>query len=205
MVTLLALVFTVSLSYYISTQSDQNSVPSPTPTPSPLPSVEPTEPVSIIKPSVPEFTVELVDSSYDVPTTYSTDLYTGENVTHEGYHVEETSIEVRIKNQPFTSYWIIDSDGKNRSVNLYYNIWVKGHFEEDWRFIYYYSDGLPTQAPGEYTVFTLPMDYPSGGEIDFKVEAMAGYVHRPVVAPGWPTWAFTGEESWSEIQILTIP
>ena len=34
-VTLTALVFTVSLSYYISTRSDQKSVPSPTPTPTP--------------------------------------------------------------------------------------------------------------------------------------------------------------------------
>ena len=29
---------------------------------------------SITKPSVPEFTVKLIDSSYDVPTTYSIDL-----------------------------------------------------------------------------------------------------------------------------------
>jgi hypothetical protein len=44
---------------------------------------------SITKPSVPEFTLVLVDSSYDVPTTYSIDPYTGENVTHNGYHVED--------------------------------------------------------------------------------------------------------------------
>jgi hypothetical protein len=44
---------------------------------------------SIPKPSVPEFTLVLVDSSYDVPTTYSIDPYTGDNVTHNGYHVED--------------------------------------------------------------------------------------------------------------------
>jgi len=55
-------------------------------------------------PAVPEFTVELVDSSYDVPTTYSTDPYTGKQVTHEGYHVAKRTIEVRIKNQPFKPY-----------------------------------------------------------------------------------------------------
>jgi len=32
-----------------------------------------TEANGITKPSVPEFTLVLVDSSYDVPTTYSTD------------------------------------------------------------------------------------------------------------------------------------
>ena len=53
------------------------------------------------KPSVPEFTVKLEDHSYDVLTTYSIDPYTGENVTHAGYHVENKTIEVTIKNQPF--------------------------------------------------------------------------------------------------------
>lgn len=47
----------------------------------------------ITKPAVPEFTLVLVDSSYDVPTTYSIDPYTGENVTHHGYHVEEKKSE----------------------------------------------------------------------------------------------------------------
>ena len=55
---------------------------------------------SITKPSLPEFTVKLVEHSYDVPTTYSIDKYTGENVTHSGYHVENKTIEVSIKN-PF--------------------------------------------------------------------------------------------------------
>ena len=38
--------------------------------------------IGIPKPSVPEFTVALVDTSYDVPTTYSTDPYTGKQLTH---------------------------------------------------------------------------------------------------------------------------
>ena len=50
------------------------------------------------KPSVPEFTVKLVAHPYDVPTTYSTDPYTGETITHAGYHMENKSIEVSIKN-----------------------------------------------------------------------------------------------------------
>lgn len=55
---------------------------------------------SITKPSVPEFTVKLVDSSYDVPTSYSIDPYTGQNVTHAGSHVESRTLDVKIKNQP---------------------------------------------------------------------------------------------------------
>jgi hypothetical protein len=75
-------------------------------------------------PSVPEFTVELVDSSYDEPTTYFTDPYTGETVTHEGYHVYRQNIELKIKNQPFTPY--TETGGQN--IDFYYNIRIKGHF-----------------------------------------------------------------------------
>jgi hypothetical protein len=57
---------------------------------------------SIPEPSVPEFTVKIVAYPYDVPTTHSIDPFTGQDVTHEGYHVNNQSIEVRIKNQPFT-------------------------------------------------------------------------------------------------------
>lgn len=38
----------------------------------------------IPKPSIPEFTVKLVDNSYDVTTTYSIDPFTGENIIHYG-------------------------------------------------------------------------------------------------------------------------
>jgi hypothetical protein len=91
------------------------------------------------------------------------------------------------------------------TVVLHYNVWVKGHFSENWTNVYSLSDGLPTQDSGEYTVFSLPVSYPSGAQLDFKVAAMAGYVHRPIdPASGWPIWRFTGEESWSNIQTITI-
>jgi len=160
---------------------------------------------AITKPAVPEFTVQIVAYPYDVPTTHSIDPYTGQEITHEGYHVENESIEVRIKNQPFTPYWIIDSDsGSNMTVVLHYNVWVKGHFAENWSQVYLLSDGLPTQSSGKYTVFSLPVNYPSGAQVDFKVEAMAGYVHRPMGPSGWPTWTFTGKENWSSTQTITI-
>ena len=67
---------------------------------------------AITKPSVPEFTVKFVDASYNVPTTSSIDPFTGQNVTNEGYHVENRTIELIIKNQPFASYI---SNGQNNS------------------------------------------------------------------------------------------
>ncbi|MCL5876513.1 MAG: hypothetical protein M1540_01715, partial [Candidatus Bathyarchaeota archaeon] len=59
---------------------------------------------TIPKPSIPEFTLKYVDLSYDVPVTTSIDQYTGKTVTIQGYHVENRTIQLTIKNQPFTSY-----------------------------------------------------------------------------------------------------
>ena len=58
---------------------------------------------SIPKPSVPEFTVKIVAQPYDVPTTTSIDSYSGKEIIHQGYHVENKSIEVKIKNQALQS------------------------------------------------------------------------------------------------------
>jgi hypothetical protein len=175
----------------------------------------------IPKPSVPEFTVKLIDSSYDVPTTYSLDPYTGENVTHTGYHVEQQSIEVKIKNQPFTPYEMQDSNGNNQSINFFYNIRIKGQFSEDWTELYRASDGYPHQwSDSDYTALsyvlggdadtvlgTKMIKLPAGTQVDFQVEAMIGYIHREISMPIPGTgWVVTGETSgWSNTQTITIP
>jgi len=177
---------------------------------------------SISKPSVPEFTLEFVDNSYDVPPTYEIDPYTGENITHPGYHVKRITLEVKIRNQPFVPYYDADS-GWN--ISFYYNIRIKGYYSEDWIELYRPSDGYPTQSDSEYTVISLGtlggtglslvtnarmIDVPSGGEVDFQVEAMIGYVSR-VYNPNATSqltmfpWQFTGEKSgWSDTQTLAI-
>src|SRR3990170_3163062 len=43
---------------------------------------------SIPKPSVPEFNVKLIDSSYIIPATTTTDPYTGQTVTHPSQRIE---------------------------------------------------------------------------------------------------------------------
>jgi hypothetical protein len=178
---------------------------------------------AISKPSVPEFTMRFVDHSYDVSTTYSVDPYTGENVTHPSYHVKLIALEMTIKNQPFAPYY---DAGSGWNISFYYNIRIKGYYSEDWIELYRPSDGYPTQSDSEYTVISLGtlgenglslvtnakmIDVPSGGRVDFQVEAMIGYVSR-VYNPNatgpfdmYP-WRFTGEASgWSETQTLTIP
>jgi hypothetical protein len=202
LIAILAIVLTASLSYYIYSQ----------PTLSPR---VPTEPASITKPSVPEFTVELVDSSYDVPTTYFTDPYTGENVTHEGYHVNRRTIEVKITNQPFEPY--TDSDGRN--INFYYNIRLKGHYKENWTEVYNAGE-MPTQSNSAYTIIeynsegeyafilgttSSSLEFSPNGQVDFQVKALVGFASEGDVLAGFPS-LFTGKESdWSETQTLTIP
>jgi hypothetical protein len=177
---------------------------------------------SIPKPSVPEFTLKYVDHSYDVATTYSIDPYTGENVTHAGYHVENKTIEVTIKNQLSTPY--VEVGGER--AWLFYDVRFKGHFE-DWGFYNATSFGdyqhYILMADSEYTVISYFLqenadDYsgyvigevPSGGQIDFQVQAIAGYVttiHGGFVPPfGYTGYdVFTGEKSgWSSTQTITI-
>lgn len=178
---------------------------------------------SVPKPSVPEFTVKFVDNSYGVPTTYSTDPYTGKNVTHPTYRVINKTIEVMIKNQPFVPYYDANS---NSTISLYYNIRMKGHFESNWTNIYPIDD-TPPMSNSEYTTFSYPLvefsnapaaydfpfigskSFPDGAQVDFQVEAMIGYF-QPVVYPDGRTsrWVFNfiGEESgWSNTRTITMP
>lgn len=218
LIALIAIVSIASLGYYTFSQPNQTpNVPSSTPTPTSSPSEEATESASIHKPSVPEFTVDLVDTSYDVPTTYSTDPYTGKQVTHEGYHVARRTIEVKIKNQPFTPF--ADSDG--REIKFHYNIRIKGHYEE-WGSefdVVYKPEEMPTQSNSEYTVisynsegtysFNLApaprmLEVSPNGEVDFQVKALVGHASEGNVLY-FPS-VFTGKESgWSNTQTLTIP
>ena len=86
--------------------------------------VKPAFAQSIPTPTVPEFTVRYVDSSYDVPTTTSIDQYTGKTVTNQGYHVENKSIELTIRNQPFTPYM----QNGQFYISIFYNVKEKGNF-----------------------------------------------------------------------------
>jgi hypothetical protein len=179
---------------------------------------------SVPKPSVPEFTVELLDSSYDVPPSSSIDPYTGQIVTQPGYHVESKTIRFSIKNQLFTPFSVQDENGNNWTVDFYYNIRWKGHFEQDWHELYHPSDGFArAELESEYTVRSfegeyssteglklhyqgLSVTFPPNAQVDFQVDAMTGYVHREISIPVPGSGGlFTGETSgWSETRTITI-
>jgi hypothetical protein len=151
---------------------------------------------SVPKPSVPEFTLKLADHSYDVPpsTTTTTDPYTGKQTvtTQHGYRVENKTIDVTIKNQPFVS--------PNNLTNLYYDVRVKGHFGENWTDLYYISNNtpqnsLPRQSASENTVISTPQDYPAGGQVDFQVEAVIATAH-PFFSSSFGYWSWE-TSGWS--------
>jgi hypothetical protein len=184
---------------------------------------------SIPKPSVPEFTINIVDHSYDTPPTtptYTTDPYTGEQKqTTTGapsYHIENKSIEITIKNQPFTPY----TDSNGYYIGLYYNFRYKGHFEADWAYDPFKPDDISSKSYGgwdmtylipynasksEYTIVPKTFNYfgTNYGQVDFQVQAQIGYIQEmgnSYTARVWGnSYNFTGQSSdWSSIQTITI-
>ncbi len=160
---------------------------------------------TIPKPSVPEFTLKYVSHSYDVPPETTIDPYTGKNIiTNSGYRVENKSVEVQIKNQPFTPYWLDSS--QQQWIMLFYNISYKGHYGTDWNYYVYNqsSEWFFTQSASEYT--TIPFrEIPSeGGEIDFSVQAQIGYYSDYIVL-GLSIHSCRETSGWSKTQTITIP
>ena len=180
---------------------------------------------TIPKPSVPDFTLKYVDNSYDVPPTFEIDPYTGKNVmTQAGYNVQNKSVELTIKNQPFTSY----RNENGSRVWLFYYVATKGHFE-NWSTIdanYWLKQKLSESYPpgfidisdSQYTVITRKLgNISDGGQVDFRVQAIIGYSTRinttfsgpPIgLEPGesYHYHTFTGQISdWSYTQAISIP
>ncbi|MGD6807983.1 MAG: hypothetical protein ACQCN4_13620 [Candidatus Bathyarchaeia archaeon] len=173
---------------------------------------------SIPKPSVPQFTVKLVDSSYDIPATTAVDPYTGKTVTQAGSHIESRTIKLYIKRESIEPF-IVETSTGNWTAGLQYNIRWKGHFQQDWHEIYTATNGYAGgEIEGEYLVVSYEGKYssdgldlyyqgliarfPPEGQVDFQVEAMVGYVSRDPLAIGW---VFNGETSgWGDTQTLTI-
>jgi hypothetical protein len=163
-------------------------------------------PISPPTPSVPEFTAKFVDFSYYVPTTTSIDPYTGQNITNQGYYVENRTIELSINNQPFSSYYGIYPD------YFYYFVQEKGHFSENWTEINGPNSGFLLKSSSDYTIvyYSLEGGAPfwngiSSGQVDFQVEAAVGGIYRisPQFASGYE---FEGVTSgWSNTQTVAIP
>jgi len=178
-------------------------------------------------PPVPNFSIDIDDLSYDVPssTTVNVDPFTGEEtiITTPGYRVNEIRVTVEIENLPDRSYSTSGGD----ICKLYYRVQYKGHFEENWRTISLerQDDGAYHNFVGasnsQYTpvtcVFTNNTDKhltlpPSGGQLDFRVQALYAYLFRyPEVdilgiETGWYLFEMVETQTgdWSSAQTITL-
>lgn len=193
---------------------------------------------SVPKPSVPQFAIRYVNSSYNVTTT---NPYTGLNETGL---VSNNSIEITIVNQPFFY----------SNYSLYYNIRAKPHFADNWTEAYslrnfpsvynesmgpyaLYIEFSPLQSTSNFTIVTFPAngdiqrylsgdenidggyhtflyDVPTGGQIDFQVEALVGHasqrwvIEHPLfpIYGGYstPAVAYDMASDWSNTQTIII-
>ena len=135
----------------------------------------------IPKPSVPEFTLNLI-----------------------GYG----RIEVKIKNQPFTPYWTQENNYTG-TINLFYNIRCKWPSAENWTYLcggglegYAVRETLMQDYDSEYTVLSYETSH---SPIDFQVEAVIGYEQSVLSPPPFPMtrWVIIGESSgWSDTQTV---
>jgi hypothetical protein len=174
------------------------------------------------KPSVPEFTVNLTDSSYETQPTSSVNPYTGQTVTTPSQHVEARTIEVKIKYTPFTPYEI-ENNSMSYTLSLQYNIRWKGHFETEWHELYIPINGYAVgEKVGDNYVVSYQGNYypeegltvnsdhfratfPPDSQVDFQVQALIGYIHHVIVPGPFSGEVFEGEKSnWSITQTLKI-
>jgi hypothetical protein len=165
---------------------------------------------AISTPTVPQFTIKQVDRSYDAPTTYTTNPYTGETITHQGYHVTNLTIEITIKNQPIQT----TTNGYN-TTGLFYNVQAKNHMD-NWPSAYNDERTKYTIKPtvSEHTVVTFVLNTDGlssapGSQVDIRVQAVTGtefYVFSKGggVLPIGTQFILDEASSWSSIQTITI-
>ena len=162
----------------------------------------------IPKPSVPEFTLKFVIDFRDVAPTTTIDPYTGKNITHPGYVLYYRTIEIKVRNQPFSPY----TDANGNYINVYYNVSFKGHYGDTWS---HYPDStymdLFNASDSEYTVIPMSLgNYPSirdGDQLDFRLEALIGHYNynRSPSGTDYITGFSVYETSgWSNTQTITI-
>lgn len=163
---------------------------------------------AIAKPSVPEFTLSFVNSSFTQGVNY----------------VENESIVVSICNQPFTPYligvdrvdlsykirWKTQLTGDNWTNNSL--LWITAsNSEADINLVPLLPNATVTDVGIAFSKnnctgyfgenasrYYLPLpDFPDGGQIDFQVQALIGLESEAI---------FYGNSSdWSKIQAITVP
>ncbi|MCL5877777.1 MAG: hypothetical protein M1540_08210 [Candidatus Bathyarchaeota archaeon] len=162
--------------------------------------------------STPEFTIKLVDNSYDTPASTSINSYNGSTVTRPGSHVENKTIELLIENQPYSHDYV-----------FFYNIRTKGHFEDEWTtWLYPYGEDYPDSFTSEawslgfrplyasnsdYTIVSYGANsYPSNAQVDFSAKALLYNVTPPPSGTKYHPTLYTliAASDWSSTQTILI-
>ena len=174
---------------------------------------------SIPAPSVPEFTLEYVDNSYDVPPTTTSTINPYNNqtttITVPGYHVKNMTIDLTIRNQLIPS-----SIEGNKSYLLFY-VRLKGHYGDEWIYPYTAINSYPVQSNSDYTIISFPTSYgittiygenigylQAGDQIDFQIKAILAYGYNFSLSAAYPVYSYdyvgVAASDWSKTQTITI-
>ena len=135
-------------------------------------------------------------------TVTTVNPYTGEEttITYPGYHEENKTIYIVIKNQPVIPY----KNDKGETMNLYYEYCYRGHYSDSvWTFPYpqYYG-----QSDLEYTMIPFK-GVPSSGQVDVRVRALIGTLTQRQPLPGFESgdgtyYSFEGVEG--DFGVVTV-
>ncbi|MGD6852015.1 MAG: hypothetical protein ACQCN6_08155 [Candidatus Bathyarchaeia archaeon] len=189
----------------------------------------------VSKPSPPEFTVRYLDNSYDTEPIYGVNQFTGKTVIIEASeHVDKRTVEVTIKNQPFTPY----NDSNGKLIGLYYNFRFKGPYGDVWSY-YPFTPGGRSAIPyngypwgtgdlspristsdSTYTVTSVDLGillsiasgysgsvtFPTEGQIEFQAQNLIGHIESECSGLlAGSFYDFTGQSSnWSSTQTVTF-
>jgi hypothetical protein len=156
------------------------------------------------KPAIPTFTVQAIDNSHFIPpsATNTIDPYSGKEktITKSAKFVDNTTILVKIKNQPFTEY-----PDDYTKVTLWYKCWYKGHYSNDgWQEVSggSWENRFGQSRDSEYTTisFEIKRQYNSGETVKFDVQVKAMLYVSTVVSTHdmWGRMNPTYEHEWVE-------
>lgn len=165
------------------------------------------------QPSIPEFTVKQIDNSYGVDPTNTTNPFTGEIIPHQGYNVKQLTIEVTIKNQPFTPATSLSGN----VTGLHYNVQAKCSYE-GWSTTVYSDSHNKYAAPAstsENTIVSFTIgspqgwDIPLGSQVEIRVQAVSGKSYtiwspNGGLAPIGDGFDLEAASGWSSIKTITI-
>jgi len=176
-------------------------------------------------PPTPVFNVSTITGSYTVPTTYSTNPYTGAKVTTQGYTVTYFNITFTIQNPPF--FTVQNPPITSSYMSYYYVLEYKGHYTSQWTPLVEVDSNITIFASsGSQTVLTLSgnpssnsitLQYvnapypnadsgliivPLGGKVDFRLQAVSS---NGAFIPNYSYLVQGNVSAFSAVQTVTIP